>query len=151
MLLSGGLIVTYIGEIITGTTRHGVASQLGLITFLFGLIFVGLKLVQRELNERKAVKEIHEEQLILSRAKAKGGSLTMSEAALECRMRLCDTKKAFERLALTGVCRIDVTDAGELYYWFPTFEAKQKQLESEGSVINRNMDRTFSPSHERDL
>lgn len=121
ILLCGGLIVTYIGEIIQGTTKHGVASQLGLITFLCGLVFVGIKLIQKQLTERRAMKEITEEQLILSYAKANGGSLTMSAVALECKMGIADTKKAFERLALTGICRIDVTDAGELYYWFPTF------------------------------
>lgn len=122
ILLCGGLIVTYIGEIIQGTTKHGVASQLGLITFLAGLVFVGLKLIQSQLKERRALKEINEEQLLLSRAKNKGGSLTVSEAALECKLGISDTKKAFERLALTGVCRVDVNESGELFYWFPSFE-----------------------------
>lgn len=125
ILLSGGLIVTYVGEIITGTTRHGVASQLGLIAFLCGLVFVGMKLINAQLIERQAVKEIQEEQAILSQAKLKGGTLTISSAALDCKMRISDTKKVFERLAQTGICRVDVNDAGELYYWFPTFEPKQ--------------------------
>ncbi len=131
IILCGGLIVTYIGEIIQGTTKHGVASQLGLITFLAGLVFVGLKLIQSQLRERNALRQINEEQLILSRAKTKGGSLTVSDAALECKLGISDTKKAFERLALTGVCRVDVNDAGELFYWFPTFE-KSKQVQSGG-------------------
>lgn len=142
ILFCGGLIVTYIGEIIQGTTRHGVASQLGLITFLAGLLFVGLKLIQSQLRERRALREINEEQLLLSRAKTQGGSLSISEAALECKLGISDTKKAFERLALTGVCRVDVNDAGELYYWFPSFE---KSPETGGGLLSD--DATISLPH----
>lgn len=123
ILLSGGLIVTYVGELIAGETRHGVASQLGLITFLCGLVFVGYKLVSVQLNEKKAVKELTEEQTILNLAKSNAGSLTVSQTALDCRLRISDTKKAFERLSMTGVCQVDVTQQGELYYRFPTFES----------------------------
>lgn len=130
IVFCGGLIVTYVSEIITGTTKHGVSSQLGLITFLAGLVFVGWKLIQGRLAERKAVKELKEEQLILTRAKAKDGSLTVSETALECRISIADTKKAFERLAITGVCRIDVTDEGELCYRFPSLRLSLKKEES---------------------
>jgi len=55
MLLPGGLIVTYIGEIITGTTRHRVPSQVGLIAFLAGLVFLGFKLVTRQPNLQQQV------------------------------------------------------------------------------------------------
>ena len=122
VLMSGGLIVTYIGEIVSGTTRHGVASQLGLIVFLCGIVFAGGKMIQGRLTEHNAVKQLKEEQLILNRAKSSGGALTVSQTALDCKLRIADAKKAFERLALSGVCRVDVTDRGELCYRFPSFE-----------------------------
>jgi len=129
MVTCVGLIVTYIGELISGTTKHGVASQLGLITFLAGLVFVGARLMQGRLKERRALQQIKEEQSILSRAKLNGGSLTISEAALECGIGISDAKNAFERLSKTGACQVDVTPQGELYYRFPTFNTKQ--IESE--------------------
>ncbi len=122
MLLPGGLIVTYIGEIIAGTTRHGVPSQLGLIVFLSGLVFLGFRMVSGQLKERRAVKELQEEQAILNRAKTKSGVLTVSEAALDCRLSILDAKQAFERLSRLSVCQVDVTELGELCYRFPSFE-----------------------------
>jgi len=130
MLLCSGLIVTYISEIITNTTRHGVASQMGLIVFLCGLVFVGWKLVQGRLHDKKAVKELKEEQLILNRARANVGSLTVSEVALECQMSIADAKKAFERLSMLGVCQVDVTDEGELCYRFPSMMAKGRHQDN---------------------
>lgn len=125
VLMAGGLIVTFTGELMVGDTRgHSVGSQLGLIVFLCGIFFVGCKMIMSKLNERKAIKELKEEQLLLNRAKAEKGVLTVSEAALECQMSILDTKKAFERLALTSVCRIDVTEEGELCYRFPSFESE---------------------------
>lgn len=129
ILVCGGLIVTYVGEIIAGNPKYGVAHHLGLITFLAGLVFVGVKLVQVKLKEKRALRQIKEEQLILSRAKIDGGTLTISAAALECGIGIADTKSAFERLSQTGVCQIDVNEHGELYYRFPTF--LNKQIESQ--------------------
>ena len=125
VLISGGLVVTFTGELMAGETRgHSFGSQLGLIVFLCGFVFVGCKMIMSKLNEQKAIKELREEQVLLNRAKAQKGVLTVSEAALGCQLRISDTKKAFERLALTGVCRIDVTEEGELCYRFPSFETE---------------------------
>ncbi|MBP6594909.1 MAG: hypothetical protein KA255_17935 [Candidatus Obscuribacter sp.] len=121
MLLPGGLIVTYIGEIITGTTRHGVPSQVGLIAFLAGLVFLGFKLVTGQLKERQAVKELNEEQTLLLRARVKGGVITVAEAAVESRLSILDAKRAFEKLSALGVCHVDVTEQGELCYRFAGF------------------------------
>lgn len=125
MLGSIDLIITYIGEVVTHSYKYGVSEALGLIAFLIGLVFVGYKMMKVQLNDSKALRELKEEQLILNSAKGKGGSLSVSDAALDCRIRIADTKKAFERLALTGICQVDVSDAGELFYRFPTFEKKQ--------------------------
>jgi len=124
-LLCGSLSVTYIGELFTGTTAHGVAEQLGLITFMLGIVFICGKVMQRQLHDHQALKEIEQEQLILNKAKASGGILTISEVALTCGMRISDSKATFERLSLTGVCQIDVNEKGELCYLFPTFSNKQ--------------------------
>lgn len=122
MLVPGGLVITYIGEIIAGTTRHGVPSQVGLIAFLIGLVFLGFKLVTGQLKERQAVKELNEEQTLLLRARGKGGIITVAEAALESRLSILDAKRAFERLSALGVCQVDVTEQGELCYRFAGFQ-----------------------------
>lgn len=133
MLFNGGLIVTYISELIAGETKHGVSSQLGLITFLSGFVVWGWFLVQGRLRENKAIKELTEEQLILTRAKAHSGSLTVSETALESQLSIADAKKAFERLSMTGVCQVDVTDDGELCYRFPSLRPKGQS--DEGYIL----------------
>lgn len=123
-LFCGGLIVTYVSELIAGTGKHPIASQLGLIVFLSGICFVGIRMINSRGREQCAIKELQEEQLILNRAKANNGLLTVSQTALECRLRIADTKKAFERLAATSICQIDVTEDGELCYRFASFEKK---------------------------
>ncbi len=139
MLFNGGLIVTYISELITGTTQHGVSSQLGLITFLSGFVVWGWFLFKGGLEERKALKELKEEQLILTRAKANHGSLTVSETALESQISIGDAKKAFERLSMTGVCQVDVTDDGELCYRFPSLRPKGQT--EEDYIIGINLEK----------
>ncbi|MBX3074804.1 hypothetical protein KF728_01680 [Candidatus Obscuribacterales bacterium] len=143
IIFCGGLDVTYIAEIITGETRHGVSSQLGLITFMAGLVFVGWKLVEAKLREGKAWKELREEQLILSRAKTNGGTLTVSETALESGISILDAKKAFERLSLSGVCQVDVTDEGELCYNFPSLRLKLDMAEKQYQSIDIKQVRQF--------
>jgi hypothetical protein len=132
--------VTYVAELITGTTQHGVSSQLGLITFLSGFVVWGWYLVKGGLAENKALKELREEQLILTRAKAHSGSLTVSETALESHISIADAKKAFERLSMTGVCQVDVTDDGELCYRFPSLRPKGQR--EEDFIIGVNFEKT---------
>ncbi len=126
MLFCSALIVTYISEIITGTTLYGVASALGLIVFLAGLGWIGWMMVKSRLTEKNALRELREEQLILTRARANAGSLTVGQTALECQFKIADTKRAFERLSLLGVCQVDVTEQGELCYRFPSLIAQEQ-------------------------
>lgn len=147
ILICSGLIVTYISEIITGTTRHGVASQMGLIVFLIGLVFVGWKMVQSRLHEKKAWKELREEQLILNRARDYAGSLTVSQTALDCQIAIADTKRAFERLSILGVCQVDVTDEGELCYRFPSLLLKGQSKNDH--MLGTNLDLSAIESAKR--
>ncbi len=87
LIFAGGLIVTFVSELILGQSKHP-ASDMGLIVFLCGIVFVGSKLICERLNENKAVKELRQDQLILMKARSKGSALTISEAALECRLSL---------------------------------------------------------------
>ena len=123
-----GLIVSYTSEIFTGETPHGVASQLGLIVFLFGIILVCLNYLRGQWKERKAVKEVEAERLILGHAKAGKGIITVSAASLECGLSISNAKKTLERLAMTGVCHVDVSEQGELVYCFPSFESKPEPI-----------------------
>lgn len=137
-IFSTGLIVTYVGELVTGTTRHGVSSQLGLIVFLALIVYAGVQMLRSRLAERTAVKGLKDEQAILNLAKARNGMITVSETALECQMQISESKKAFERLSLTSVCRVDVTDDGEICYRFPSFEKRAPETiaaEAAGQVI----------------
>lgn len=131
VLLCCGLNITYFGEIIEGTTKHGVASQLGLMFFLSGLAFIGWRSIQRRMKETRALQELKEEQLIMNRARTYSGVLFISETALDCQLSISGTKKAFERLSLLGVCRVDVTDDGELCYRFPSLKTKDRNEEEQ--------------------
>lgn len=121
-----GLIVTYIAEFIAHENKHPISSQAGLIVFLAGIVFICVRNVRIHLREGKAVKELKEEQSILNRARQRKQPLTITETALDCQLRISDAKKAFERLSLTGVCQIDVTEEGELCYRFPSFESDNR-------------------------
>lgn len=143
IIFCGGLDITYIAELIAGETQHGVSSQLGLIFFMAGLTFVGWKLVESRLRESKGMKELREEQLILSRAKSNGGALTVSETALESGISILDAKKAFERLSMSGVCQVDVTEEGELCYNFPSLRLKLEPGEKQYQSIDIKQVRQF--------
>jgi hypothetical protein len=131
MIFCSGLIVTYVAELFTGEVRHGVGSQMGLIVFLCGLVFVGWRMVESRLKESRALKELKEEQLIMNRARTYSGLLFISETALECQLSISDTKAALERLSRLGVCQVDVTGEGELCYQFPSLRTKNRNEERE--------------------
>lgn len=130
-LLCCGLNVTYFGEIVEGTTRHGVASQLGLMFFLSGFAYVAWRIIQSRMKENRALQELKEEQLIMNRARTYSGVLFISETALDCQLSISGTKKAFERLSLLGICRVDVTDEGELCYRFPSLRTRNRNEEEQ--------------------
>ncbi|MBX9569693.1 MAG: hypothetical protein K2X77_12395 [Candidatus Obscuribacterales bacterium] len=136
IIFCGGLIVTYIAELLVHENKHPVSSQVGLMFFLAGLIVVCLRIVRIHLSDSKAVRELKEEQSILNRARQRKRPLTITETALDCQMRISDTKKAFERLSLTGVCQIDVTEEGELCYIFPSFESDSRKITLDESPIS---------------
>ncbi len=131
ILMTGGLIVTFIGEIFAGTTKHGVADQLGLITFLAGMFLVSSYVVFSRWKEHRAQKEVCIDQAILSGAKSNGGIFSISQAALSGGFAIGETKTAFERLAATGICNVDVTIEGELCYVFPAFTKMVRESTNE--------------------
>ena len=122
------LNVSYIADIITGDSKQGVSTLLGLVVFLFGVILVCLSYLRRQSKERKALKEVEEEELILGHAKASQGLITVSAASLECGMPISHAKKCLERLAMTGVCHVDVSEQGQLLYCFPSFQSKPEPI-----------------------
>ena len=128
ILFCGGLIVTYVAEIIAHENKHPISSQIGLMFFLAGIVFVFCRNVRARMNDNQAVKELKEEQSILNRARHSKVPLTITETALDCHLRIAETKKAFERLSRTGVCQIDVTEEGELCYRFPSFESDARKF-----------------------
>lgn len=128
ILFCGGLIVTYVAEFIAHENKHPVSTQVGLVFFLAGIVFVCCRNVKVRMNDNKAVNELNEEQAILNRARQSKVPITITETALDCHLRIAETKKAFERLSRTGVCQIDVTEEGELCYRFPSFESDARKI-----------------------
>lgn len=55
IIFCGGLIVTYIAELLVHENKHPVSSQVGLMFFLAGLIVVCLRIVRIHLSDSKAV------------------------------------------------------------------------------------------------
>jgi hypothetical protein len=123
ILFSGFLLTTSIVEILAHENKHALSTLVGLAVFFGGLLVICSRNVWIQSNDRKAMRELREEQSILNRARQTKLALTIPETALNCQLRIADTKKAFERLSLTGVCQIDVTEEGELCYRFPSFES----------------------------
>lgn len=123
VIFAGGLFVTYVSEILTHENRVPISTLVGLLTFLAGIVFVCARKIGSHRHESAAYRELYEEQEILNRARQTRSPLTIVKTALDCKIRISEAKKAFERLALTGVCQIDVTEEGELCYRFPGFES----------------------------
>ncbi len=127
IIFCAGLVVSDIGEILAGEElKHGMSTQLGMLVFFSGIAIACSLYLRRQWGERGALVQLQEEQLILNHAKAKGGIISVTEASLECGLRIFDTKKSLERLSLTSVCHIDVGEQGELIYRFPAFEPQKK-------------------------
>lgn len=130
LLFFGMMFVMDVVELVTRTNKEPISTGLGLLVFLGGMIFMLARNVFRHVGDQNAVRELKEEQSILNRARQSGAPLTITETALDCQLRIADTKKAFERLALTGVCRIDVTEEGELCYKFPSFSSGARKVKA---------------------
>lgn len=134
IIFCAGLVVSDLGEILAGEElKHGMSTQLGMLVFFSGIAIACSLYLRRQWGERGAVMQLQEEQLILNHAKANKGVISVTETSLECGLRISDTKKSLERLALTSVCHIDVGEQGELIYRFPAFEPER--LESKVDAL----------------
>lgn len=110
-----GLIVTYITELATGTSDHP-RSDPGLCVFLSGIGIICSWWLRRRWRERESVSQLYQEQSILRCLKANQSGLTIAQAAIDCKLRIADTRKALDKLTTTGVCQVDVSEEGELIY-----------------------------------
>ena len=121
-IFSSCFFVAFIIDAFTGDMRHGPGTQAACI-IMFGGIFAACAFYLRSRwKDKGAVAELQQEQLILNLAKSNRGEVTVAEVSVDCGMSISVAKKAFERLAMTGVCQVDVSDQGELVYRFPSFE-----------------------------
>ncbi|MEZ4544884.1 MAG: hypothetical protein R3C24_13445 [Cyanobacteriota/Melainabacteria group bacterium] len=121
-IFSACFFVAFIIDAVTGDMRHGPGTQAACI-IMFGGIFAACAFYLRSRwKDKGAVAELQQEQLILNLAKSNRGEVTVAEVSVDCGMSISVAKKAFERLAMTGVCQVDVSDQGELVYRFPSFE-----------------------------
>ena len=121
-IFSACFFVAFIIDAFTGDMRHGPGTQAACI-IMFGGIFAACAFYLRSRwKDKGAVAELQQEQLILNLAKSNRGEVTVAEVSVDCGMSISVAKKAFERLAMTGVCQVDVSDQGELVYRFPSFE-----------------------------
>ena len=121
-IFSACFFVAFIIDAFTGDMRHGPGTQAACI-IMFGGIFAACAFYLRSRwKDKGAVAELQQEQLILNLAKSNRGEVTVAEVSVDCGLSISVTKKAFERLSMTGVCQVDVSDQGELVYRFPSFE-----------------------------
>ncbi|HMP50995.1 MAG TPA: hypothetical protein PKD05_05515 [Candidatus Melainabacteria bacterium] len=112
----------FIIDAFTGDMRHGPGTQAACIIMFGGIFAACVFYLRSRWRDKGAVAELQQEQLILNLAKSNQGEVTVAEVSVDCGLSISVTKKAFERLAMTGVCQVDVSDQGELVYRFPSFE-----------------------------
>lgn len=121
-IFSSCFFFAFIIDAFTGDMRHGPGTQAACI-IMFGGIFAACAFYLRSRwRDKGAMAELQQEQLILNLAKSNRGEVTVAEVSVDCGISISVAKKAFERLAMTGVCQVDVSDQGELVYRFPSFE-----------------------------
>ena len=121
-IFSACFFVAFIIDAFTGDMRHGPGTQAACIIMFGGLFAACSFYLRSRWKDKGAVAELQQEQLILNLAKSNRGEVTVAEVSVDCGMSISVAKKAFERLAMTGVCQVDVSDQGELVYRFPSFE-----------------------------
>ncbi|MEZ4489583.1 MAG: hypothetical protein R3F51_18500 [Cyanobacteriota/Melainabacteria group bacterium] len=121
-IFSACFFVAFIIDAFTGDMRHGPGTQAACIIMFGGLFAACAFYLRSRWKDKGAVAELQQEQLILNLAKSNRGEVTVAEVSVDCGMSISVAKKAFERLAMTGVCQVDVSDQGELVYRFPSFE-----------------------------
>jgi len=129
-LFSSFFVAAAVGELATGgdgTTSFGV--YLGLIVF-FGLTLAGgawlawtrlWRARGRDGHRPPRMTDEEHEQRILDLAEREGGRVTVPEVASCCDMTIDDSKAALDRLVLTGVAELHVSEGGVLVYVFPGF------------------------------
>jgi len=111
---------------ICGGNMH-LSGSVAALLFFVGITVGGAVVVRAQLKNRRALKELNQEQCVLGYAKAeKGRGLTVSEISLTCSLNIGDTAAVINRLLMRGVCQVDVSDEGELIYAFSCFS---KQIE----------------------
>ncbi|MCB9469023.1 MAG: hypothetical protein H6677_12185 [Candidatus Obscuribacterales bacterium] len=121
-ILSSCLFVSFVVDAFTGHLRRGPGTQAACIILCGGVFAACAFYLRSRWKDKGAVAELQQEQLILNLAKSNRGEVTVAEVSVDCGLSISVTKKAFERLAMTGVCQVDVSDQGELVYRFPSFE-----------------------------
>jgi predicted DNA-binding transcriptional regulator len=135
LLIIGTLVALFSGccaaEVIVEMLGASVqfSGFVAALVFFVGLIVASAAVVRAQLKERKAVKDLNQEQRILNYAKAENGrGLTVSEISLTCALTIRDTVDVINSLVTRGVCQTDVSEKGELLYAFPCF-SKQKEVQ----------------------
>jgi hypothetical protein len=66
------------------------------------------------------LRELEREAAVLTFLKREGRSVTLHDVALNCSLRIVDAVSVLNGLTTRGVCVMDVSEEGELLYYFPS-------------------------------
>lgn len=101
------------------------AGQAAAAMFFAGLVVGSFFIVRNEWSKRRALREARQEQAVLQLAKNEpNNALTISSMSLNCSISMAESIEIANRLTKRGVCTVDVSDAGDMLYCFPSLGKK---------------------------
>jgi hypothetical protein len=145
VLVSGFFVAGAVVEVASGGDgKTQPAAYAALIAFFGGLLVAGAYLTWRMVHQRQESPaaarpaaeraapqraEADRERRVLRVAQKEHGRVTIPEVATHCDMTIAEAKATLDRLVLSEVAEIRVTERGVLVYVFPGF-LSEKEKES---------------------
>ena len=112
-----------IHSIVEGWDLKPLCFALGLVATA-QIIWWGGRLVHRSADRRRYARDQHR---LIRLARERGGSLTVLEAAADCRMMVEKAEEILRELAVRGHAEVRVSDSGMIVYHFLEIERQDEK------------------------
>ena len=121
----GGVLTVAIIFAVEDNPWHNEGFSIGLVLVATAqLIWWAGRLVHRSADRKRYAQLQHR---LLRLARKKGGSLTVLEAATDCRMTVEKAEEILRELAVRGHAEVRVSDSGLMVYKFPEIERSHEK------------------------
>ena len=121
----GGVLTVAIIFAVEDNPWHNEGFSVGLVLVATAqLIWWAGRLVHRSADRKRYAQLQHR---LLRLARKKGGSLTVLEAATDCRMTVEKAEEILRELAVRGHAEVRVSDSGLMVYKFPEIERSHEK------------------------